>query len=281
MTYIEKTHSTNSVLIEAANRGFVPTPQDFPHILYTFHQTAGRGQAGNSWESETGKNLLFSVLLHPNQLRPDQLFRLTQWVSIVVYDVLSAILCPSSSGLSPLSIKWPNDIYYGDKKLCGILIETAFAGAKIDYAVAGVGVNVNQTHFVSDAPNPISLYQIINQETDLHTLMQMFEEAFIRLHPLLSNTELLHQTYLSHLYRREGWHTYLHREVSTAPTAIAFEEVGDIGQESRIKSQESGLLASDFFRARFVDILPNGCLVLAHKNGTQETFHFKEIRFVL
>ncbi len=223
--------------------------------VYTFDQTAGRGQAGNSWESEAGKNLLFSRLIRTD-LPPQELFRITQYISLVIAEVLSQYT-------NGIRIKWPNDIYWYDKKICGILIETGFAGNKIDYAVAGVGINVNQALFHSDAPNPISLCQILHQEIDLEELMQAIQGKFDQLKPLLQDHTLLHTQYKQWLYRKDGWHTYVRREVSTAPTQLAIDETDEA------------------FRAKICDVLPNGCLLLIKEDGILETFHFKQIQYVL
>ncbi len=223
--------------------------------IYTYDQTAGRGQAGNSWESEAGKNLLFSRLLRPN-LTPTNLFRITQYVSLVVAETLAQYT-------DGITIKWPNDIYWHDKKLCGILIETAFAGNKIDYAIAGIGINVNQREFVSNAPNPISLYHIIGHEIDLEKLLQTINHKFEELQHLLYEPTLLHTHYMRHLYRRDGWHQYICREVSTQPSAIVQEATAEA------------------FDAKIIDILSNGCLALQLKGGATETFHFKQVQYVL
>ncbi len=223
--------------------------------LYTYDQTAGRGQAGNSWESEASKNLLFSRLLRPN-LAPADLFRITQYVSIVIAETLGQYT-------DGITIKWPNDIYWHDQKLCGILIETAFAGNKIDYAVAGIGINVNQQVFVSNAPNPISLCQITQQEINLDELLQAINTMFDELNHLLYDPTLLHTRYMQHLYRREGWHKYIRRKVSLQPSTIVQEETPDT------------------FEAKIMDVLPNGCLLLQLESGEEEAFHFKQIHCVL
>ncbi len=223
--------------------------------IYTFDQTAGRGQAGNSWESEAGKNLLFSRLLHPN-LAPADLFRITQYVSLVVAQTLTQYT-------DGITIKWPNDIYWHDKKICGILIETGFAGNKIDYAVAGIGINVNQRLFLSKAPNPISLCQITQQEYDLKELMQALNHMFEELSPLLHEPTLLHTRYMQLLYRRESWHQYVRREVSTLPSTI-------------VQGEQEGT-----FQAQIIDVLPSGCLLLQTEDQQTEMFHFKQIQYVL
>ncbi len=251
--YIRTTNSTNTLLLTMLQEQGENLQDGF--TIYTYAQTAGRGQAGNSWESEEGKNLLFSRLLRPT-LAPTDLFRITQYVSLVVVETLAQYA-------DGITIKWPNDIYWHDKKLCGILIETAFAGNKIDYAVAGIGINVNQRHFVSNAPNPISLCQITHQEINLDELMQTLNHKFDELNHLLYEPTILHAHYMQQLYRREGWHKYIRREVSLQPSAIVQEETPNA------------------FEAKIIDVLPNGCILLQTPNNQQEAFHFKEIQYVL
>ncbi len=251
--YIRKTNSTNTLLLTMLQEQGENLQDGF--TIYTYAQTAGRGQAGNSWESEEGKNLLFSRLLRPT-LAPTDLFRITQYVSLVVVETLAQYA-------DGITIKWPNDIYWHDKKLCGILIETAFAGNKIDYAIAGIGINVNQRLFVSNAPNPISLCQITQQEINQEKLLQAINTKFEELNHLLYAPTLLHTRYMQHLYRREGWHKYIRREVSLQPSAIVQEETAEV------------------FEAKIIDVLPNGCLALQIKNGEMEIFHFKQIQYVL
>ncbi len=255
--YIHKTNSTNSLLLQMLQEQGASLRDGF--TVYTFDQTAGRGQAGNSWESEAGKNLLFSRLIRTD-LPPQELFRITQYVSLVITEILSQYT-------NGIRIKWPNDIYWYDKKICGILIETSFAGNRIDYAVAGVGINVNQNIFTSEAPNPISLYQIINKEIHLNKLMQIINQKFEELHYLLSDSVKLHRQYMQHLYHREGWHTYMHREISTTPTRPVFST--------------SLPLTNDAFIAKIIDVLPNGCILLEQEDGTYKSYHFKEIQYVL
>ncbi len=254
--YIPKINSTNTYLLEqlTAHDSQLTAHGSF---VYTFEQTAGRGQVGNSWESEAGKNLLFSRLIRPN-LGATEAFRITQWVSIVIHEALSTYFSIDNR----LSIKWPNDIYYGDKKLCGILIESGLKGKQIDYAIAGVGINVNQTVFHSGAPNPISLINIIGQEIDLEMLMQRINAAFEQYNDLLYNPTQLQAIYLQRLYRREGWWYFSRREVSLEPTQITSA-------------------TDNSFEGHIADILPTGELLLEHRDGSKEQFHFKEIRYVI
>ncbi len=262
--YLKQVNSTNSWLIEQLSHRMSELLSSLPECLpdgftvYTFDQTAGRGQAGNSWESEAGKNLLFSRLIRPN-LSAIEAFRITQWVSVIICQTLRTILVDQEE---EITIKWPNDIYWRDKKVCGILIESALKGKMIDYAVAGVGVNVNQKVFVSGAPNPISMVQISGREVDLEQLMRQIKELFEECKELLYRPEELQEEYLSLLYRREGWWRFVRREVSVVPTMNATK-------------------TADSFEARIVDVLPDGRITLELRDGRQECFHFKEIRWVV
>ena len=131
--------------------------------LVSFNQTAGRGQQNNSWESEAGKNIAYSVFLRPVHINPNNSFVLSQAVSLATVELLDTLNIKAS-------IKWPNDIYVQDKKIAGILIENLIQGKSLLGCIAGIGLNVNQEHFTSDAPNPVSIVQLCGQNQDLHTL---------------------------------------------------------------------------------------------------------------
>lgn len=167
--HIDETDSTNRWLKENGVGNMV---------VVADYQTAGKGCGTNSWESERGKNLTFSMLIHPTDIPASQQFRITEMVSVALCEVLEQYLSPLSSLHSPLTIKWPNDIYVGDSKICGILIENRLQGSVIKDAIIGIGLNVNQTAFVSDAPNPISLRQIVGHEIDREALLHDFLQAF-------------------------------------------------------------------------------------------------------
>lgn len=249
--YIKQTYSTSTLLREQYSDAL-------PHFytIRTDYQTAGRGQAGNSWESEAGKNLLFSALLRYDGLLAINQWRLSMLVAVAMWDVLAQYL-PDEN----LTIKWPNDIYWGDKKLVGILIENSLSGKFVGYSIVGIGVNVNQTKWLSNAPNPISMLQITGEEYDAEMLMNKWICAMKSWE--LRSTEEIKATYLQHLYRREGWHTYVEREVSTAPTAIAQQGV------------------EGAFLAQFIGITEQGELILRKENNEEKIYHFKQIRFVL
>ena len=239
--YIKRTDSTNTLLREMVAKGEWPKEE---HFLRADYQTAGRGQTGNGWESEEGKNLLCSILLPPRQ----NLFELNMVVAVAVQRLLG----------DKFTIKWPNDIYYGDQKVAGILVENALLGNELKYSIAGIGLNVNQTEWHSDAPNPVSLKQITGKTYDLDVLMeQLYEQVQQALQ------EDVWAYYKAHLYRREGFWPFVERTVSTTPTMNASTD------------------AQGQFLARIEDVLPTGELVLRDQQNQQRIVHFKQIRYVV
>lgn len=250
--YIKQTHSTSSLLREQYSPAL-------PHLytIRTDYQTAGRGQAGNAWESEAGKNLLFSALMRYPDVKASEQWRLSMLVAVSIREVLAALL-PNQD---LLRIKWPNDIYYGDKKLVGILIENSLQAAYLDHSIVGIGVNLNQTQWRSNAPNPVSMKQITGADYKPEQVMEAWIAAIERWEK--ESTAQLKQTYMQHLYRSQGWHSYMVREVSTLPTHIAQTTEGDT------------------FLAKVLDISPQGELILQRENGEEQRFHFKQIRFVI
>ena len=234
--YLEETNSTNTYIKELYStqkllEGFT---------VYTDFQTAGRGQRGNGWEAERGKNLLFSTILYPIQLHANQQFFISEAISLAIKDVLSEYT-------SDISIKWPNDIYWNDKKIAGILIENAVMDVTLSYSIIGVGLNVNQEIFKSDAPNPISLKQITGKEIDRYILLSKIQDRLSYYYQFES--EQLNNYYNQSLYRKNGWHWYSDNETS--------------------------------FLAQIVTVGKDGILVLRLKNDTFKTFSFKEIKFLL
>ncbi len=151
---LEEVDSTNSyVAVHAAEL------EDMTMVIAD-SQTAGRGQRGNSWESEQGKNLTFTLLYKPQGIAPREQFAISEAAALAVADFLV------ESGMEA-KVKWPNDIYAGDRKISGILIEHALMGQTIQHTRIGIGLNVNQREFRSDAPNPVSMVQLLGSESDI------------------------------------------------------------------------------------------------------------------
>ena len=159
---LDETDSTNRYISQLCNN-----PQKAVAELTTVSaefQTAGKGQRGNSWEAEKEKNLLFSFVLYPTFLEARCQFILSQIISLSIKEELDR-------WSDEITIKWPNDIYVGEDKICGILIESSIKGGRITRCVAGIGLNVNQEEFESWIPNPTSIRNVTGEETDLTQLL--------------------------------------------------------------------------------------------------------------
>lgn len=210
-------------------------------------QTAGRGQVGNHWESEPGQNLTFSLLCHPDFVLASEQFILSQCIGLSVWHALQAELPAQHT----LTIKWPNDIYVDDRKICGILIECDLQGKHISNCIIGTGVNVNQKIFHSDAPNPISLAQLTGKEHDREVILDNIVAHFQHLYEqvLGRHSADIRKEYMQRLYRREGFHPYR-----------------DVRGE---------------FLAEIADIEPSGHLLLRFENGNVCRYEFKEVQFLI
>ena len=215
-------------------------------LISTDYQTAGRGQRGNSWESQAGKNLLFTLSVSPVGIPATQQFAVCELISIAICDILK-------SYTEDIHIKWPNDIYYQDRKLCGILIEHDVEGSHLLRTIIGVGLNVNQTHFASDAPNPVSLHQILGHEVEreslLHAIAEHFSELFKQYSSSMLDRNAMHNRYTSLLYRR--------------------------GIPSTYKDAQGEFIAT------LRDVRPDGSLILEDQQGTLHSYLFKEVSYII
>lgn len=195
LIHIPETDSTNNYLSKLSDKETVP---EFTVVQSDF-QTAGKGQRGNSWETEKGKNLLFSVILYPTFLEARRQFILSQIVSLSIKEELDR-------WTEDISIKWPNDIYWKDKKICGILIENDLTGTHIARSILGIGININQKTFISDAPNPISLKQITGQEYDATSILKAVMQRIRNYYSLLKQGDItpIIQRYQNALFHKNG-----------------------------------------------------------------------------
>lgn len=240
---VSETASTNSL---------IASMPDAPHgtVVRAVAQTAGRGQRGNTWESEAGKNLTLSILVRPAHIAAAEQFLICRAVSVALVEMLDQIL---PSGLTAM-IKWPNDIYVGDKKICGILIENSLTGNGIDRSILGIGLNVNQCEFLSDAPNPVSIINLNGgHELDLQPLVDMMWHEVDKNLSLCadeSGRAILTRKYDSRLWRGKGFHTF-------------------------------ALPDGSRFVASIDSIADNGVMTLREPDGTMQSFAFKEVQFVL
>lgn len=226
--------------------------EELPHgyCISADFQTAGHGQATNLWESEDGKNLLFSLLLRPSVIPASEQFVITEIVTLAIINALQDYI------RQRITIKWPNDIYVGDKKLCGILIENALCGPTIDTCIVGIGININQELFTSNAPNPISLKQLNGRDNDREEIFEEIYQNILRYYDYLADNwqnddikQSLHYEYMNNLYRRVGYHNYSTPE-------------------------------GEKFSAEIEEIGPQGHLTLRLQSGELRTFAFKEVIFL-
>lgn len=212
-------------------------------LVYTSYQTNGRGQLTNTWESEKDKNLLLSMLFTPTWLPVKDQFVLSQAVALAVLDFLTAYD-------KQFQIKWPNDIYWCDKKIGGILIENNLLGASIGTSIVGIGLNINQVNFVSDAPNPVSLSQITGQTYELGACLDALHVAlWKRYTQAQKHPSIIRKDYLSVLYRYRMWAMY---------------------------RDEKGV-----FEGMITDVENRGYLHICTQGGIDKKYAFKEVQFLL
>ena len=237
--HINQCDSTNAYL----QRLVAETDAPEGTVVSTSFQTNGRGQLSNVWEAEEGKNILCSILLRPTSLPIKSQFLISQAISVAIVDVLN-------SYLDGFFIKWPNDIYYKEDKIAGILIENTLSSAGISTCIIGLGLNVNQQTFRSDAPNPISLFNIIGRETSVPELLQSILERFNKVYELAyTNVALLRENYFNNLL---------------------------FSGKMRMYSDESGE-----FIGKIVDVENDGHLIIEDMEGNKRRYAFKEVTFQL
>lgn len=238
---IELEETTGTIDWAHAHLGELPCPLT---LVTAEYQTAGRGATG-SWQSRRGENLMFSLVSHPAQLPATQMFRLSVAICISVCNALNEV-APG------FQIKWPNDVYFGDKKVVGILIENELQGKFVATSIMGVGVNVNQTSFSPDAPNPTSLALITGKPVDRSAVLQRIINRFRRLLTAVQRPDMwpdVFDEYHRLLYRRTGFHPF---------------------------TDTSGL-----FEAEIVEVEPAGHLVLRGRDGQLRCYAFKEVSYVI
>lgn len=232
-------------------------------------QSAGRGQGENSWESEDGKNLTFSVKFRPEGVAANcqyvlleamalavrealagEIDKVRSWRMLEDYDFMFGRSVASGTDCRGLTVKWPNDIYWDDLKISGTLSECEVNSKGVSSCIIGTGINVNQREFLSDAPNPVSLSQVVRRTVPLKKLFRSVLESFERYLAMVNAGEYdaLKREYMSVLYRRNG--SYGYRDAD-----------GD-------------------FYARIEDVDRNGHLMLRRDDGRLLEYEFKEVKFI-
>ncbi len=237
------------------------------------YQSAGRGQRGNSWESGAGENLLFTVLLRPDFLNVADQFAISQVVALSVVKYLETM------GLSP-KIKWPNDIYVGDKKICGILIEHSISGANLSASILGVGINVNQRTFCSDAPNPTSMVLALDGVVpDSSFCSEENSAEFDRKKVLAGVMQQLFALYESlYIYSADSMRLFdaQGREALDAEYHSYLYRLGEFHDFIEVEGERKSRIT-----ARIVGINGYGCLVLEKEDGKRAEYAFQQIRYII
>lgn len=205
--YLPQCQSTNDVLAQYIAQNEEHLPDGF--VIYSDFQTAGRGQRGNSWDSEPRKNLMFSLHLRPNFLEARYSFWLSAAVSLAIVQVLN-------TRVTDCMVKWPNDIMVNGKKLGGILIENSVVGMNLDQSIVGIGLNINQINLPDNAT---SLAQIRQLEFDrLELLLQIRDEIMLMYHRLKAEGwEKIRLKYYTRLYKIAIPHDYYLPDGTTFP----------------------------------------------------------------
>lgn len=218
-------------------------------LIYTFEQQNGRGQRGAVWESEPNKNGAFSIILYPNFLHADKQFSLTKIISLAVADLMAELTQATDKTLQ-IKIKWPNDIYVGQKKIAGILIENTIRDKSIQNSIIGIGVNINQQLF-EQGLNATSLALLAGKEFDLkyvlESLCEFIEARYLQLKA--NKLDSLNNDYLQRLFRIDEWHTY-----------TTFKEP---------------------FEGKIIGVAASGKLQVETNTRVVKEFDLKEIQFVL
>ncbi len=235
--FIEHTTSTND---EARQSHY-----SHMDVVWSDSQSSGRGQRGHSWHSAVGENITFSVVLHPEFLPIIEQFLLSEVVTLAIVDTMAeyGIEC---------RIKWTNDLYAGDGKLAGVLIEHSLSTTTIARTIVGIGLNVNQAEFPDDLPNPVSMTQLRGIRFDRREVLESFVRNLERWYSLLESGQksLVESSYRELMYHRDELHTY-------------------------------ALPSGERFQATIRGVRPSGELRLEHTDGTIREYAFKEVEFVL
>jgi len=239
LLFFQNLPSTNAHTFDLLKKSKLPEGT----ILYTNYQSAGKGYSGNKWESEDGKNLLISIILYHSFIKQEDHFLISMVISLGVCDFLMRFI-------PECSIKWPNDIWVNNDKIAGLLLESSLTGNQIEFTVAGIGLNINQQRFLSNAPNPVSLNQLTGVNYDLPSSLEILASDLDKRYKQLigGNYGQIKKEYISKLYRLNRWHEF---------------------------RDKNGL-----YRGRVLTVGDYGRLIIERQNGEISEYSFKETEFI-
>lgn len=236
---LEETESTNNYLKKLVREQHPPEGS----MVITNFQSQGRGQQGNAWFSPKGKNLLFSFVIYPKKLPAKEQFIISRMISIAIKSALDQFV-------DCVRIKWPNDMYWRDKKIAGILIENNIQDGMIESSIIGVGLNLNQDVFPMELPNPVSLKQITGMDYEPDYLLDIVFREFFVLYREFQKGKIseIEDEYMLDLYRVNDYYWF---------------------EDARGK-----------FQAKIEDVKPSGHLALRTLDEDEtRVYAFKEVHF--
>lgn len=238
--FFEKLPSTNSYAIDLLKENMLPEGT----IVHTNYQAAGRGYSANKWESKDSKNLLISIVLYPSFIKPEDQFSISMTISLGICEFLE-------QHIPACTIKWPNDIYVSNDKIAGILIESTIAGDKLEYSIVGIGLNINQSVFSSQIPNPTSLRLITGEDYDTTICLKNLSAAIDRKYKQLiaGENDSIKKEYISRLFRHYEWAEY--------------------------KDE------NEQFQGRILSVNDEGRLIIETNSGKKREYGFKEVEYII
>lgn len=237
----DKLDSTNKFAKEIIAGEFLPEGS----IIYAASQQKGRGTGDNKWESQPGKNITLSFVFYPLFLELSKQFVINKVVALAVYDFVLGYLSSSE-----VKIKWPNDIYVDDKKIAGILIENSIIGNEFQNCIAGIGVNINQEKFVSNAPNPVSLKNITKKDYNIYECIDRLFICMAKRYKMLENEhyDTINDDYINALYRYDKFAEYM---VDNKKINARICGIGETGM-LRVFTIDNKFLECDFKEISFI-----------------------------
>ncbi len=238
---LDITDSTNTYMAELLKKRRIP--EGF--LVSALHQLAGRGQAHAKWKSEAGMNLLLSFVFYPTFVSIPDLFMVNKALALGAADLVKKLTGDK------ISIKWPNDIYHGDRKIAGLLMENTLNTSQIQQCIIGIGLNVNQDDFPKELPNPTSLKLIVGKVMDreevLNELCSCLEHRYLQLKR--NEYAELDRDFTNILYRKDEWHMFVSE-----------------------RTEFAGMIKGVDKRGR---------ILVMHRNEIEKFYDLKEIKFVM
>ena len=238
--FILKTDSTNKY----TTKYIAENEPESGTVFLAYKQTDGKGHMNNRWESEAGMNLTFSIFLKPDFITVYQQYMISKIVCLGIKSFIERFVNES------VTIKWPNDIYVGSQKICGILIENAVMDNHICHSIVGIGLNINQMSFSQSLPNPVSLKMITGKDyktEELLTLLLNDIDHFYELLKTSKNSDI---------------------DASFEQSLYLFETIGMFKD------------ANHEFHGTIKGVNDIGQLMIEKQNGTVNFYHFKEVVYI-